>query len=140
MDTQPHDASWGARARHENLWPARTAIILAAVLYVTLPDKLAVGYKWIPPLLELALVAALTIMAPVRHTREVRAQRILSLCLIALINLTNIGSLVLLIAALLHHGVAFTGAPLTGTTLLEASVQIWLTNVIVFALWYWDLD
>ncbi len=34
--------------QHENLWPARSAIVLATLLYVTLPDKLAVGYKWIP--------------------------------------------------------------------------------------------
>ena len=134
MDMQPPNAAWGVRARHENLWPVRAAIILAALLYITLPDKLAVGNKWIPLVLEVMLLAALTVMAPVRHTTEVAIQRVLSLTLIALINVTNIGSLVLLIAALLHHGA------LTGQTLLLASVQIWLTNILVFSLWYWELD
>ena len=126
--------------QHENLWPARSAIVLAAALYVTLPDKLAIGYKWIPAVLELVLLGALTVMAPVRHRTEAAIQRIVSISLIALINLANIGSLVLLIAALLHKGVAIQGAPITGETLLLASVQVWLTNILVFALWYWEID
>ncbi len=92
------------------------------------------------PVLELALLAVLTAMAPVRHRTEASIQRIASISLIALINLANIGSLVLLIAALLHKGVAIQGTPITGEMLLLASVQIWLTNIIVFALWYWEID
>jgi hypothetical protein len=46
MNAQPPNAAWGERARHENLWPVRVAIILAALLYLTLPDKLAVGYNY----------------------------------------------------------------------------------------------
>ena len=136
----PHNPAWGVQSHGENLWPPRAAIIAAAVLYVTLPDKLAVGYKWIPLVLEGALLAALTVMAPVRHTTVVKLQRVCSVTLIALINLTNIGSLVLLVAALLHHGVTVTGQTISGDVLLEASVQIWLTNIIVYALWYWELD
>ena len=132
--------AWGARARHENFWPARTAILATIALYVTLPERLAVGPIWLAPALELALLAALTIMAPVRNKTEVHLQRELSLGLIALINVANIGSLVKLIAALLHKGVAFSGKALDGNTLLTASLQIWLTNILVFSLWYWYLD
>ena len=143
MSTDPGtqtQQAWGARSRHENLWPARAAILATVLLYVTLPDRLTVGPVWIPPALELALLGALTVMAPVRHTTEARIQRSLSLCLLALINLANIGSLVLLIAALLNKGVAFQGVALDGQILLLASLQIWLTNILVFSLWYWDLD
>ncbi|HWE63720.1 MAG TPA: hypothetical protein VHB98_18555 [Chloroflexota bacterium] len=132
--------AWGVQARHENLWPARAAILGTMALYLTLPDRLTVGPTWLLPVLEAALLAPLTVAAPVRHTREVQLQRLLSIGLIALINLANIGSLVLLLSALLHHGVAFHGRPLDGPTLLQASLQIWLTNILVFALWYWELD
>jgi hypothetical protein len=140
MEPDKEQPAWGVRVRHENLWPARAAILATIALYLTLPDRLTVGPTWLPAVLEAALLVPLTIIAPVRHTREMRLQRLLSLCLIALINLANIGSLVLLIAALLHHGVAIAGRPLDGQTLLVAALQIWLTNILVFALWYWDLD
>ena len=140
MQSDQDRAAWGVRARHENLWPARTAILVAMALYLTLPDRLTVGPAWLPAVLEACLLVPLTVMAPIRHTTEVKLQRLLSFALIALINLANIGSLVLLLAALLHHGVALSGHPLDGQTLLLASLQIWLTNVLVFALWYWELD
>jgi hypothetical protein len=141
MQMDERGSAWGARAAgHENLWPARLAILATIVLYGTLPGRLTVGPVWLLPALEVALLVALTVMAPVRYVREALVQRLLAVGLIALINLANIGSLVLLIAALLHHGVAIQGRPLDGQTLLLASLQIWLTNVLVFSLWYWDLD
>lgn len=132
--------AWGVRSQHENLWPARAAILATMALYISLPDRLTIGPTWLPPALEATLLVALTVLAPVRHTREMMAQRLLAFGLTALINLSNIGSLVLLIAALLHKGVAMTGAALNGQILLLASLQIWLTNILVFALWYWELD
>jgi hypothetical protein len=138
VDKQP--AAWGVPAPAENLWPARAAILATIARYATLPDRLTVGPIWLLITLEAALLLVLTILAPVRHTRDLRAQQLLSFGLIALIALANIGSLVLLIAALLHHGVAIQGRPIDGPTLLAASVQIWLTNVLVFGLWYWELD
>jgi uncharacterized membrane protein len=140
MGLDEHQTAWGVRASHENLWPARGAILATIALYVTLPDRLAVGPIWLPPALEAALLGTLTVMAPVRHTRELASQRLITFGLIGLINLANIGSLVLLIAALLHHGIAIRGLPLDGQTLLLAALEIWLTNILVFALWYWELD
>jgi hypothetical protein len=140
MEPDADRAAWGAPARPENLWPARLAILCAIALYVTLPDRLTIGPSWGPPVLEAVLVASLTVMAPVRHTREIAVQRLISYVLTGLINLANISSLVLLIAALLHHGVALQGRPLDGPTLLFAALEVWLTNILVFALWYWELD
>jgi hypothetical protein len=128
------------QAPAENLLPARAAILATIALYVTLPDRLTVGPIWLLISLEAALLLVLTILAPVRHTRDLHIQQLLSFGLIALIALANMGSLVLLIAALLHHGVALQGRPLDGPMLLEAALQVWLTNVLVFGLWYWELD
>lgn len=132
--------AWGVRSRHENLWPARSAILATMALYLTLPDRLTLGPTWVVPALELCMLLPLTVMAPLRHRIESRIQHVLSLSLAGLINLANLASLALLLDALLHHGVAFEGKPLDGTLLLQASLQIWLTNVLCFALWYWLLD
>jgi hypothetical protein len=140
MEPDQAQAAWGVPAKPENFWPARVAILATIALYATLPDRLTVGPTWLPVALEAVLLASLTVLAPMRHTREAATQRVLSFGLVGLINLANIGSLVLLIAALLHHGVALAGRPLDGPTLLLAAIEIWLTNILVFALWYWWLD
>ena len=57
-----------------------------------------------------------------------------SIVLIALVNLANIGSLMLL-----AHDV-ISGRQVVGRQLVLSSIEIWLTNVLIFALWFWELD
>jgi hypothetical protein len=136
-DTAPQDAAWGEPARGEPRWPAALAVVLAIVLYVTLPDKLTFGSsasKVILPGLEAALLIPLLVTAPNRDDDETRWQRMFALAVIAVINLANLVSLVLLVHELLG------GKKTGGHELIFFSMQIWFTNVIVFALWYWELD
>jgi uncharacterized membrane protein len=109
-------------------------VLVALVLYVTLPNRLTVGPTWLFPLLTILLLAPLSFVAPHRHGQEPSWQRAVAIGLIALINAANVASLVLLIYALLH------GTKAEGRQLLVAAVELWLTNVIVFALWYWEMD
>jgi uncharacterized membrane protein len=108
---------------------------------MTLPDtlvfgaNLAYGAKWILPLLEGALLVPLTFIWPHRHSQEGRWQRWTALALIALVNAANVGSLALLVQQLLYGTLKANGVQL-----IVAAVPIWLTNVLVFALWYWELD
>ena len=80
------------------------------------------------------LLIALTVVNPRRLTRQTRLSRIASLALVALIGLANTVSLVLLLRELLASQVQ------DGRALLVAALQVWLTNVIVFGLAYWELD
>ncbi|HEY8742246.1 MAG TPA: hypothetical protein VIU62_04060 [Chloroflexota bacterium] len=118
----------------EPRWPASLAVLVAIGLYVTLPDRLTLGPNWVFPLLAILLLAPLSFVAPHRHGQEPSWQRAIAIGLIALINAANVGSLVLLIYALLH------GTKAEGPQLLVAAIELWLTNVIVFALWYWEMD
>lgn len=106
---------------------------IAILLYVTLPQNLTFG-KWLLPILEGALIVPLTLMYPRRHHDESPLQRFMALALIALINLANLVSLALLVHELL------SGRRAAGKELVYGSIAIWLTNVIVFGLWYWELD
>jgi uncharacterized membrane protein len=119
---------------HEPRWPASLAVIVALILYVTLPERLTLGPTWLFPLLTIVLLVPLSFVAPHRHGQEPAWQRAVAIGLIALINVANVGSLVLLIYALLH------GTKAEGEQLLIAAIELWLTNVIVFALWYWEMD
>lgn len=132
-------AAWGVPAHGEPRWPASLALLAAIGLYVTLPEKLTFGPIWLIPALELVLLVPLSITAPRRHGNESTWQRIAAVALIAIVNAANVASLVLLIHILLGGGkVGRREVP--GQQLLVGAAQIWMTNVIVFALWFWELD
>jgi len=76
----------------------------------------------------------LLIVSPGHISKEQSRLRLLGVGLIALITVANVVSLIELIHALLY------GTKAGGRPLVYASVPIWLTNVIVFGLWYWELD
>ncbi len=139
-DTPPRpDPAWGQRAPGEPRWPASLAVLAILVLYWLLPERLTVGPTWIVPALALALLP-LSLAAPRRRPDEPPWQRLAAVALIALVNLANLGSLILLVDALLQGRTLVGHTHLDGRTLLLSSVAIWLTNVLVFALWYWELD
>jgi hypothetical protein len=114
----------------EPRWPAAIAIMAVAGLYAALPDSLEVGPRWLF-LIVVALLLVATIVARVigRHA----VNNLLGHLLAAILTLFMVFSLVLLIRALPAH----TEAPIT---LLRSAAALWVTNVLVFALWYWRLD
>jgi len=149
MDRQPipipadkGDAAWGAPARGEALWPARLAVLATVLLYVILPEGLTLGIalKWGVTIVEVALLIPLAVAAPRLRTEARSWVRPVSVALIAVVNLANAISLVLLVDALLHGGSNLGHVHLTGPLLILAAIEIWLTNVLIFALWYWELD
>ena len=105
-------------------------------LQLVLPPKLiqGLGYRGLIPALEGALIVVLLIANPGHISKEQTRLRIVGISLIALITVANTVSLTELIHALLY------GTRAGGRPLVYASVPIWLTNVIVFGLWYWELD
>ena len=122
------------RAPREPRWPASLAVIAALLLYMTLPGRLTIGPGWLIPAMEAALLIPLAVRAPYRHPEEARLIRLASQLLIALVNLANVASL-----ALLVH-VVVTGGAVSGRQLIFSGIQIWLTLILVFALWYWEVD
>jgi uncharacterized membrane protein len=129
-------AEWGEEARSEPRWPASLAVLATIALYIVLPNRVEsyLGPRWLVPVLEGALGVALLVASPRITSRSVRLLRNTAIVLIALINLVNVVSLGELVHELLY------GSSAGGRQLVFSSVPIWLTNVIVFALWYWELD
>lgn len=126
--------AWGVPAPPRTYWPARAAVLVAMSLYLVLPNLLIPYPRWIVPTLEGSVLVALTFVVPHRTTVDHPARRILAIVLIALISAANTLSLGLLIHELLHGGAQ------EGRLLILSSIAIWVTNVIVFGLWYWELD
>ncbi len=116
------------------LFSLKVAIVVAIVLYAVLPSALVVGPRYLVPALELVLLVPLLVGNPRRMTRESRVLRWVSIGLLLLIAAANLSSLVLLVDQLAN------GATKNGGALLLGAAQVWLTDIIVFALAYWELD
>lgn len=120
--------------RGDAFWPAQLAVLGALLLNLALPEKLTLGPTWLVPAVEGLLLLALVITTPRRTSNEGRGRRSAALAIIALVSIANTFSLVLLVHFLLKGGKA------NGHQLILSSIVIWLTNVIIFGLWYWELD
>jgi hypothetical protein len=119
----------------EPRWPMRLALVAAIVLYATLPDRVLIpGSRYVVSALELALLAVLAALSPSRHHSTLPHVRAMAMVLVGLVSASNIATLVLLSHELV------TGATAGGRDLVIAAIQIWLTNVIAFGFWYWELD
>ncbi len=121
-------------AEGESTWGVRSAVVAATALQVAIPNRYEIPPTWLLPSLGVLLGVALSIVHPRRITRHSPQIRLISKLLIAVITLANAGSASRLITALLR------GKEHDPTTLLLTGGAIWLTNVIVFGMWYWDLD
>ena len=133
------DALWGYPSEGESRWWAAMAVVAALLLQIRLPEKLTIGPRYLLPALEMALLVPLVVANPSRFSRSSRDTRWLSVTLIAIVNADNIVSLALLIRRLLHGGQLSSGS-LNGRALVYSAISIWLTGVLVFGLWYWEID
>jgi hypothetical protein len=128
-------AAWGVAAKSEPRWPAALAILVAAGLNLALPARYSLGPNWLVPALTVVILIPVMIVAPRRLPHELRWTQVAAFTNIGIVNAANVASLALLIRNLVTNGKS-----VTGPELLISAVAIWTTNVIVFALWYWELD
>ncbi|MGD0853286.1 MAG: hypothetical protein ABSA07_08010 [Acidimicrobiales bacterium] len=119
--------------RLEPRWPASIALVVCVALYVLLPDRLVVGPHWLLPVLVALPLGPLSARRH-RHPDESAWIRQVTLGLIALVTAANITSMVLLVHHLLVSEVS------QGRKLIYSAVAVWLTNVILYGLWFWEID
>lgn len=114
----------------EPRWQVILAVVAIGGIYLALPPWFTVGPTWLLP----ALIVVLLIPTVVTHRMGRHSlNHALGIVINAIITLALIGSVILLVGAIPVH----KQAPLS---LLLSGAELWLTNVLVFALWYWRLD
>jgi uncharacterized membrane protein len=118
--------------RNDPLWPGQLATLVALLLYLALPPALTIGPGWPVPAAESVVLAALVVAT--RGGREARRRREVAIGLVLLAAVANLTSLGLLTHYLLLGGHA------RGSDLLNGGVVIWATNLLLFAVLYWELD
>lgn len=109
-------------------------VVAALVLDLALPEKLTIGPFWLLPSVEALLLIALIIASPHPRVRNSPMRRQLAMALIGIVSLVNSISL----ALLCHYLVV--GGKSSGRDLIGAGAVLWITNVLLFGLWYWQLD
>lgn len=128
--------AWLRPTAHERRAPVASAILVAAGLQLVLAQQFTLIHpRWLLPSLEIALLATLIVLSPLRLTRYTAQGRNVSLLLVAIISLDNGFSAVLLDMGLINGTAGNQAAPL-----LASAGAIYLTNIIAFGIWYWELD
>jgi hypothetical protein len=139
------------RTHPSDVWLARGAILVIAGLQLLFVNRnLTFGPRWVAPAVETAMLLPLSVatawhqrrartVTDDHHWREITRHghwiRVLSLVLTVAVMAVNFEALVSVTQALLHGG----KGP-SGQSLLLDALNIWFTNVVVFALWYWTID
>ena len=136
-DVQQAVPAWRRRTRGEPRWPVTISVIVAIVLQLRLPDQLTMHPlpQYLLPVLEGGVLVALAIANPVRIERRGPFVRWVSIVLILILTTANAASAVLLIQHIILGHAGTAPGPL-----LASGAAIWGTNVIAFALWYWEFD
>jgi hypothetical protein len=117
-------------ANPEARWPVLIALLGVGGITLSLPHALVLGPRW----LLLALVLVLLVPATVAHRAgNHRIDALLGYVISAVVTLALAGSLGLLILRLPSR--TDSAGPL-----LRSAAMLWITNVLVFAIWYWRLD
>ncbi|MCP2176553.1 hypothetical protein LX13_002372 [Williamsia maris] len=111
------------------------AIIVVIALQLALPDRLNLSSRFLLPAIEVVLLITLVAANPLRIDRVSTPLRWVSLTLIAVASLANGYSAVRLVLEIVAGDHRVSAA-----ALLATGGAVYLTNIIIFGLWYWDLD
>jgi uncharacterized membrane protein len=127
--------AWRRVTTGEPRWPVTIGMLAAIALQIALRPRLAPHPRLLLPAVEGVLLLVLVIGNPHRIDKDVQFLRSASIALVAAMSLANAWSALRLIYELVEGRAGEDAAPI-----LLSGAAVWLTNVIAFALWYWELD
>jgi hypothetical protein len=128
--------AWCRPGHPENRLPVALAVAAAVALQLAIPTKYGLPPRWVIPTLEVVLLGVLTAINPIRLERVTVIGKYASFVLVAAITIDNGFS-----AGLLDHDILTTPSTSGDAIgLLASGAAIYLTNIIAFGVWYWELD
>jgi hypothetical protein len=119
---------------HTRRWPASLAVIVVLALQLAVPAQITALPRWLLPAIGAALLIPLVWTNPFRLRMDEPWLRYIELVLLAVLVLINAIYLIGMIAYL------DAGHSTDGVVLVKAALLIWVTNVVAFAVWYWEID
>lgn len=119
------------------VWHVQIALIVALSLQLLLPDTFSFGLRYVLPWIEGLLILTLSLTTPHARTFKSLRRRVNVITLIAITTIANVYSLLVVAEHLLRPGLVADG---DGRALILTAINIFITNIIIFALWYWEMD
>lgn len=120
---------------HDPVWHVQVTMLIAIALQLALPDRFSFGSHYVIPGIEILLLIALSFTTPKSKIFKSIARRVNAIALIVITSIAN-GYALFEIADRLLQG----GHVSDGRALILTAINIYLTNIIIFALWYWEMD
>ncbi len=112
-------------------WTALAVALAVGLFYLALPQKLTFGPSWLLLVIEAVLIVPFLLTSIFRHPLRHITGRVTGLTLLGVVTAGLAGSIALLIYNLPTE---------KGVELLSSAALLWCTNILVFALWYWEID
>ncbi len=116
------------------IWAAGLGALAFGLLYAALPQRLTYVPSWLPLLIVVIIIAPMYIAPMLSKPLPHRVTRMLAFALLAVVTLALLGSVALLVITLPHRTAA------ESKTLLQEAALLWLINILVFGLWFWEID
>jgi hypothetical protein len=125
------------RAPHfEPRWPVALAILAVIFLLVVLPDRIRLFPMWATYVVGLVvLVPIVAIGLTAAKTQWLRVERVVILSFFVVAGAITLANLANLINAMVNRS-----AQIDGLQLLTSSIALWITNVLIFSMLYWQID
>jgi hypothetical protein len=134
-EAEHHVPSWLRPGDPESRWPVLIALVTVIGLQLGIPKSYTLVPRWPLITLEVLLVALLVWLNPVRLSNATRRGKYATWVLLTAITIDNTLSAVVLDARILSGEVSNKAAVLLGS-----GAAIFVTNILVFGIWYWELD
>jgi len=128
---EPH---WLRQHKQENRGPVLAVVLMVIALQFFIPKSLAIPHHKVFCFIEAVLLVSIVLIAPKKLGLPHVPQRTLSLVLNAFMMLSNAASAILLVEKIVD------GSITSPQRLLWSGFSIWLSNIVIFSLWYWDFD
>ncbi|HZA11432.1 hypothetical protein [Mycobacterium sp.] len=135
VDAEAHLPAWLRPGNAESRLPVLVALITAIVMQRAIPQRYTLVPRWPLITMELLLLAVLLVINPVRIKRSTKLGKTASFVLLAAITADNTAS-----AAILDYHIVTGKVSNDAAILLGSGAAVFLTNIIVFGIWYWELD
>jgi hypothetical protein len=115
-------------------WTALVGALILGGLFAALPEHITLGFGWVPLILIVIIDFAIAFPHLIRRPFSPATTRVLSLIILGVVTLALVGAVSLMIYTLPDRSQSQAG------TLLRTAGLLWFANILVFALWYWEID